>query len=56
MEKLVIVIIGILALVYVVYMLWRNLSGKAGCNCANKGSCCSTNNCCAAHHLKKSEQ
>lgn len=46
MEKLIVGAIGVAALGYICYVVWRNIAGKNACNCSNsdscsKGSCCS---------------
>lgn len=45
MEKLVLTGIGIAALGYVFYVIWRSISGKNECNCSSSGSC-SAEGCC----------
>jgi hypothetical protein len=39
METLLLTGIGVAALGYVTHTVWRGLSGKEACNCADSGSC-----------------
>lgn len=45
MDTLVLSLIGLAALGYVFYVIWRSVSGKSECNCGSSGSC-PTSGCC----------
>ncbi|MBP2634904.1 MAG: hypothetical protein H6Q72_811 [Firmicutes bacterium] len=53
MESLLVNGIGVAAIGYAGYLVWRNVNGKNGCSCGSGGSCPSGENCCSS---KKSSQ
>jgi hypothetical protein len=45
MDTVVLTGIGLAALGYVIYVVWRGVRGKSECNCGSSGSC-PTGGCC----------
>ncbi len=40
MEKTIVIMIGVAAVVYLGWRLWRKSKGESGCNCGSENSGC----------------
>lgn len=57
MEKMVIYGLGLAAVAYISYIVWRGVNGNNGCGCSAGGHCCSngaSGSCCKSKGLPKS--
>ena len=51
MENLIVNGIGMAAIGYAGYLVWRSVNGKHGCSCGSGDSCPSGGSCCSAKQL-----